>query len=188
MAGELVDQRAVLAVGHVGRPPMDGRHVGEPLREQRQSRAGPRGQIGDERFAVQLFGQFGKRRGEQGIIAAGDDEPVGEHAAVRRFHQPFVDQLAREQPFARSLGGGHAAFLDEGVDFLFVEVDVLGDLFDGEVGFLLRRAFAFGFIVHKGVGARHASPVVAWIRGQSGEAPSATSPEDKCLAPTAVFR
>ena len=70
---------------------------------------------------------------EQGIVASGEYQAVGEQAAVAGFQHPAVDPFAREHPFSRDFGAGNASLRDQGVDLLLVEVEIFRRLLDVEV-------------------------------------------------------
>jgi hypothetical protein len=78
----------------------------------------------------------GKGSHKEGIVTAGDEKELlrhleeGEllgHVDDRRF-QPTIHQVDGEEPFSGDLRRRQTAVVDEGVDLLFVNTQIRGDL------------------------------------------------------------
>ena len=122
MRGEAAQQHGVLLQAVLHPAPVQRTHAGAAAREQLEPGQGAGGAVGDEGIAPQHGSERAHRGGQQWVVAAGDQQPVAERAAMRLLEQPLLEQCAREQPLAAHACGGDFAAVGEFVELLLVEL------------------------------------------------------------------
>ena len=131
---EAPQQQAVLVHAVRDVAPVQGAHVGAAAGEQLQPGDGAGGAVGDQAFGAEGAGERGGGRRQQRVVAAGDQQAVGERAAVRLLEQPFLQQRARKQPLAADARSRNLAAVGELVELLLVQVQEGGGLARGQAG------------------------------------------------------
>src|SRR5690606_25548340 len=102
--------------------------------EQLESGHRAGGAVGHQALGAELAGERCSRRRQQRVVAAGDQQAVGERAAVRLLEQPLLQQHARQQPLAADARGRNVAAVGELVELLLVQMQEGGGLARGEAG------------------------------------------------------
>ena len=134
LATEAAQQRGVLLFAVFDASPVQGADVGTTAGEQFQPGECAGGAVGDEGLGAECGRQRRHGGGEQRVVAAGDEQAIGQGAAVGLLQQPFLQQRARKQPLAADARGRDVLAVGELVELLLVQVEEGSGFADGEAG------------------------------------------------------